>query len=721
MTDLKINDRDIAEINGFWAYQNTRNKEFTVNGKTFKVIDSYDDASTSNSQGASDSKTIELLTKDGKYTGQQLIVHQGTDNNETINPNNPLKGKLADDWLQNIKLMNDKNKSTSLIKQNNQYLDDYQKKISDAKHLNKDDFYKKYGIKKTFFKDKKLVYGGGNSQGAVGAKLAGVKNPNLKVVTTDPATLPEASWRGTKSKKHNNIINYHSTYDILSWVQDPVFKNNPGKRVDLKTGVPTLEGLADSHLGYKRKFNKIDNTYKDIPVKKIKSVKDTDTKKGKSKPKTINITLDMDDRIPINVWTGESISRSGNGTLIKLDIEKLENLHNLVTGETSKMLSECVKYLNESFNISQHENNNFSNRKHKLKSDFIDKICLDSLENLCNSIKHKRQSFEEAIDQVHKVIDPIIGLIPSIGLKSLEEYISDIVRNLEKGIEAIHDTLEAKIQKIFKNLDNDFHDGVAEEMMKHLKVVSRNILQVKQQNDIYGRQIADIKNIMSQQDATIMDGNTNISYSGENMVYGSIESSNYLTRKMSILKDHIDKGIKDLAEYVEELYNEYFKPVKDDIDKTVTALTNAKLSIYSIKTMLKNPAIITALKASPFSPSIVISALERLVSEIDKWVSLLNDLKVASPILENHLDDIIENSKPTIVNMIFEPSHYDDMFILNTQAQARLDQMAQQFEVVCNGLNENAGQAIITMDESASVIRSNMSKVNSQLEKLAVY
>ena len=66
----------------------------------------------------------------------------------------------------------------------------------------------------------------------------------------------------------------------MSWVQDPVFKNNPGKRVDLKTGVPTLEGLADSHLGYKRKFNKINNTYKDIPVKKIKSVKDTDTKKA---------------------------------------------------------------------------------------------------------------------------------------------------------------------------------------------------------------------------------------------------------------------------------------------------------------------------------------------------------------------------------------------------------------------------------------------------------
>ncbi len=71
--------------------------------------------------------------------------------------------------------------------------------------------------------------------------------------------------------------------------------------------------------------------------------------------------------------------------------------------------------------------------------------------------------------------------------------------------------------------------------------------------------------------------------------------------------------------------------------------------------------------------------------------------------------------------IIYSPSHYDDMFILNTQAHARLDQMAQQFEVVCNGLNENEGQAIQTMDQSASLIRSNLIQVKEQLEKLAVY
>lgn len=32
MTDLKINDRDIAEINGFWVYHNTKinNLQLTV-------------------------------------------------------------------------------------------------------------------------------------------------------------------------------------------------------------------------------------------------------------------------------------------------------------------------------------------------------------------------------------------------------------------------------------------------------------------------------------------------------------------------------------------------------------------------------------------------------------------------------------------------------------------------------------------------------------------
>lgn len=89
---------------------------------------------------------------------------------------------------------------------------------------------------------------------------------------------------------------------------------------------------------------------------------------------------------------------------------------------------------------------------------------------------------------------------------------------------------------MFKNLDHDLQDGVTEEMMKHLKIVSENIVLIKNQNDIYGNQIADIKSIMSYQDATIMDGNLNINYNGQHMVSGKVNLSKYLSRKMTILK-----------------------------------------------------------------------------------------------------------------------------------------------------------------------------------------
>ncbi|MEJ7174608.1 hypothetical protein WL278_09610 [Staphylococcus caprae] len=720
----KINDRDLTELGGYWVYQDIDDNDiFKVNGKKFRVVDSFDDSKeSSNSNGGTDIKTVELLDDKNHGTGQQTIIFQGTDNNESINPNNPLKGKVADDWLQNIKLMNNRNKKTELIEQNHNYVKNYQQKIYDAKHLKNVEFFKKYGLDSSKYKNKTIINSGGNSQGAVGAKYEGVKNPNLKVATTDPATLPEASWRGTKPGNHNNIINFHSTYDILSWAQDSVFKNNPGKRVDIENGVPTLEALADSHLGYKRKFNKKDNTYKDIPVRKIKSVKDTVTKDGKKVSKTINIKLDMDGRIPINVWTGESIARSGSGKLIKLDIEKLGNLEQLVTGETSRMLSECVTFLNESFNISQKENSNFGERKHKLKRDFIDKIRLETLENFCNKIKSERKYLESIIDKVLLILSPLMGALPSLDLKLLEERISSIVKNLERGIEAIHDTADNVLSDLFKNLDHDFADGVSEEMMKHLEIVSKNITQVKNQNDIYGRQIGDIKSIMSQQDATIMDGNTNINYSGENMVSGTIQPSNYLTRKMTILRAHIDNAIKKLSENIQDIYNEYFKPIIDDIDFTISAIYSIKYGIDSILSALDTAHIKTLVKLLPTPASVLTSYLEVLKHYLlDKWVPLLTDLQAASPILENHLGEIITNTKPMIVNMIFEPSHYDDMFILNKAAQGRLDQMSQQFEVVCNGLNENEGQAIKTMDDSASLIRSNMNKVKNQLEKIAVY
>ncbi|HGO3133600.1 TPA: hypothetical protein ACK0XS_002381 [Staphylococcus aureus] len=716
----KINDRDLTELSGYWVYQDLKdNSTIKVNGNKYKVLSTI--SNNKNINGSADIKIFELLDSNNSPSGQQIISFEGTNNNESINPKNPLKGKVGDDWLENIKLMDNEKTTTPLLEQNNKFLELYKKKLDDANKLSNSNFYRKYGEKVAKYKNKEVVSEDGNSQGGASAIHQGVEHPEKDIVSTNPAMLPEAIWRNLKQSNFENIINFHSTNDVLSWLQDPFAKEMPGKRINIRDGVPTLNGLIDSHLGFKREFNSKTNEYKDIPVHKIESVKDTEIKNGKEVKKVININLDMDGRIPINVWTGDSIARSGKGKNIKLDIEKLGDLYQLVTGETSTMLQECVTFLNESFNISQSENSYFGDRKHKLKQKFKNVIEIDVLENMSRNITSKKNELFESIDSFMDKIGPIAILVPALNLKPLKWGINKVDSQFQRGIERIHDSIDKILVKMFKNLDHDLQDGVTEEMMKHLKIVRENIILIKNQNDIYGNQIADIKSIMSYQDATIMDGNLNINYNGQHMVSGKVNLSKYLSRKMTILKNHIDNAVEELSDYIQKVYNENFKELVRNINNTTEIIKGIIDGLNLLITMLYEKRIIDGLKESSIDRKQFENSIEELKINLTKWTDFLHDLKAASPILENHLDDIVKNMKPLIVQMIFEPSHYDDMFILNTQAHARLDQMAKQFEVVCNGLNENEGQAIQTMDQSASLIRSNLIQVKEQLEKLAVY
>lgn len=718
----KINDRDLTELSGYWVYQDLKdNSTIKVNGNKYKVLSTISNNKNKNINGSADIKIFELLDSNNSPSGQQIISFEGTNNNESINPKNPLKGKVGDDWLENIKLMDNEKTTTPLLEQNNKFLELYKKKLDDANKLSNSNFYRKYGEKVAKYKNKEVVSEDGNSQGGASAIHQGVEHPEKHIVSTNPAMLPEAIWRNLKQSNFENIINFHSTNDVLSWLQDPFAKEMPGKRINIRDGVPTLNGLIDSHLGFKREFNSKTNEYKDIPVHKIESVKDTEIKNGKEVKKVININLDMDGRIPINVWTGDSIARSGKGKNIKLDIEKLGDLYQLVTEETSTMLQECVTFLNESFNISQSENSYFGDRKHKLKQKFKNVIEIDVLENMSRNITSKKNELFESIDSFMDKIGPIAILVPALNLKPLKWGINKVDSQFQRGIERIHDSIDKILVKMFKNLDHDLQDGVTEEMMKHLKIVRENIILIKNQNDIYGNQIADIKSIMSYQDATIMDGNLNINYNGQHMVSGKVNLSKYLSRKMTILKNHIDNAVEELSDYIQKVYNENFKELVRNINNTTEIIKGIIDGLNLLITMLYEKRIIDGLKESSIDRKQFENSIEELKINLTKWTDFLHDLKAASPILENHLDDIVKNMKPLIVQMIFEPSHYDDMFILKTQAHARLDQMAKQFEVVCNGLNENEGQAIQTMDQSASLIRSNLIQVKEQLEKLAVY
>ncbi|CYB98456.1 Uncharacterised protein [Staphylococcus aureus] len=414
-----INDRDLTELSGYWVYQDIKDgSKFRVNDKKFKQVEEI--TKVANKNNSSDIKVYELLDENETPTGKQVLLFQGTDNQKSDVKSNPFRGKVADDWIENIKLMNDKNKSTSLLEQNNAYIKSYEQKLKDADTLKSSDFLRKYKQNPSTYKNKTIKSDGGNSQGGASANHQGLINPNKNIVSTNPAMLPKSIWENFKSQNFENMINYHSKFDILSWLQDPFATPTLGKRVNLETGVPTMDGLVNSHLGYKRKLNPRYNTYKDLAVYKIKSVKDTMIKNGKKVKKTIEIDINMDDRIPINVWTGDSIARTGKGTPIKLNLENLSALSNLVTGETSNMLTDCVNYLNESYNISQVENSNFGERKHKLKQDFKKIVEVDILEGMSRELTSFKQDVFSAIDDVKKNLVVIILIAPAAGVLILE-------------------------------------------------------------------------------------------------------------------------------------------------------------------------------------------------------------------------------------------------------------------------------------------------------------
>ncbi|HBI0696350.1 TPA: hypothetical protein I2024_RS06515, partial [Staphylococcus aureus] len=125
----KINDRDLTELSGYWVYQDLKdNSTIKVNGNKYKVLSTISNNKNKNINGSADIKIFELLDSNNSPSGQQIISFEGTNNNESINPKNPLKGKVGDDWLENIKLMDNEKTTTPLLEQNNKFLELYKKK-----------------------------------------------------------------------------------------------------------------------------------------------------------------------------------------------------------------------------------------------------------------------------------------------------------------------------------------------------------------------------------------------------------------------------------------------------------------------------------------------------------------------------------------------------------------------------------------------------------------
>ena len=87
------------------------------------------------------------------------------------------------------------------------------------------------------------------------------------------------------------------------------------------------------------------------------------------------------------------------------------------------MLGECVTYLNESYQISQAENNQFGERQHNLKEEFKDKIKLDNIEDIQREISSWITKTEIIIQEVSQYLALVRHLLGSLSLEPLAYYL----------------------------------------------------------------------------------------------------------------------------------------------------------------------------------------------------------------------------------------------------------------------------------------------------------
>ena len=168
---------------------------------------------------------------------------------------------------------------------------------------------------KEYFKDVTDRFGEvtsvtGNSLAGANANAVGIENPNVKVVTLNPAMLPGGLIDSTK--EYSNITNYYSKYDMLTTSQDSLRYSDriPGNVFAINNGVSKFSEIVGNHKGYPEA--KVDGEFK-IEI----------GKKGESGHGYIYVGAD--DHIVTSIWTGAPLY-GGQATQIQINEESLHQL-----------------------------------------------------------------------------------------------------------------------------------------------------------------------------------------------------------------------------------------------------------------------------------------------------------------------------------------------------------------------------------------------------------
>ena len=678
-------DQDLVQLAGYHAYKNYEIGHVeTINGKEFEVIDTVYNGESG----------LDAMTVKNDHSGELSVVYVGSD-------------QLVGDWLGTNAQLPSYVKPAQ-IKAAKQYFDDISDQIGEISSVT------------------------GNSLAGANANAVGIENPDVKVVTINPAMLPGGMIDPTK--EYANITNYYSEYDVLTRSQETLGYGDriPGNVYKINNGVSKFSEIIANHKGYPE--DKIEGEFK------VMIGKEGEVGHG-------YIHVGADSHIVTSIWTGIPLY-GGSSTIIKINRDSLNQLATGIEKDVKGRLEMASDYLGNSISIVHDESAKFNQRLSNLQEKFqlmfesiagepmfkgitttgyMIKSCIDALISLLDLAEEKCRFLNVVLNSKPAELMEFITST-DISVESLfaptRNYLRRLQYNVDELVFGAQDIIRKDIPKIFISGTSSFIDAVAGELDAHYSIIQKNKGKMDGQLINYEKQIrviAEAFNNVDYSSAEAMRTNSNfikIMETEQNMVTVSLEESSYLKDEISLKEVHVNlvhaelKG-KSMKVMVPILF--VIRGLLRSIEGTLEATIFAMKSTVNI-TLYGNPVSLVRGLFTDYDQKVKAAAKEAR-QPIEDMEEVIEGLRIAIDRLIVGLPEMLDDFKVYIDTAIFAPSKYSNVRLYNIAALAILDEMDLLFNDIILQMANEKGKAIDASLEMSQSVLKNIQILKEQVDR----
>lgn len=543
------------------------------------------------------------------------------------------------------------------------------------------------------------------------AQYIGIIDPNVQVVTTNTAPLPTSLSQQAR-KNIKNIRNYHSHSDVLTKVNQAgnMYDTIVGSNIYLANGVPTFPALTPSHTGYnfveKEKLDKFDQ--KNLENKEIFT-----SRNG------LKLYADMDEHIPIFVWSGDAIG--AGAPKIKLDKAHLAELESYVHTRLSDYVSQIESKMKDVQQSVKKDHDRFEEYVDETKQYFKEVTHYKMIEGIVHSLStFLKMAFNFKADDVitnltelrnkdkfwdlvggDVIISSLINLIEDAKTK-----FSKLISHGETLIFTLNDAVGTKIIKLFASPKFGFSDGVREEIMEHLNIVIPNIQKVNEQVEQFGDGINDIQTQMAHVDHNVMVNQVAINHQATQQTAPTIETSDYMEEGLGIIERVL---INSISLYTSAI----LMAIEVAAVKIMNSCTKIWIAANSISGFLEKINFMA--HKVPFAHTVA-EKLSGLIGTLNTIKDETENLyQITSRALTIH--NLKSKMKPFLENMLLTKYVLEDVRVLSSSAEGDAEMLQTELNAVVTALKQNEGNAIDSLTKSTQRLTHNLSLLQEQLDK----